>query len=127
MFVLQRSHGCLENPASAASTEATSSHKQSQGSKGQGLASAEARVNPAAAASLSAANWQRNAIREPQGFEDHRSFRRSFSFGCKIRADDGSYLDGAYFQVSDGQLFCSSRSKKLDDEPALWPLRGKQR
>ena len=50
-----------------------------------------------------------------------------FSFGRKIRADDGSYLDGACFQVSDGQLFGSSRSKKLDDEPALWPLWGKQR
>ena len=65
-----------------------------------------------------------NARRKPQGFQDHRSFRWSFSFGRKIRADDGSYLDGACFQVSDGQLFGSSRSKKLDDEPALWPLWG---
>jgi hypothetical protein len=35
----------------------------SQGSKGQGPnGQCKARVNPAAAASLSAANWQRNAI-----------------------------------------------------------------
>ena len=53
-----------------------------QGSKSQGpTGQCKASINPAAVASLSAANWQTHYEAKPAGFGDHRSLRWSFSFG----------------------------------------------
>jgi hypothetical protein len=105
-------------------TGPTSQRPRGQGPNGQ----CKARVNPAAAASLSAANWQRKC--------ETKAARLSgpsvvpvvlFRLDAKsVRTTALISMAYVFKSVMDNCLG-SSRSKKLDDEPALWPLWGKQR